>query len=323
MTPASASPPAPAVAPQEFIPVSPILPPSSKAKGKQKVTPTDDKASEKADKAAQAARDALRKKKQEEKEELARIKARIEADKAERKAQAEARKAERERQVSENSTASPVRNQTSTRGSQAKDVRLNVRLFDGRTIHSTFPRTAKLQDDVRPWIDSEFAARAENPREKHPPYYFRQILAPQPSRELSAGEESETLGDIDLAPSATLVLVPIKGYTEAYSGDGGGLVSGVLGGVTSLVGGVFGLAYNAVGYVGGALGSVTGQGAGNQGSTGQTPEQPAPGRSTGDRRPGTPSDPGIRVRTLADQREGESRSNEFYNGNQVSALTST
>lgn len=301
---------------EERIPVSPILPPSSKAKGKQKVTPPESKPNVSSTKAAQqSARDALRKKKQEEKEELARIQARIEADKAERRAQAEARKAERER-LAESSTTVQNLASTSNKGSQAKDVHLNVRLFDGRTIRSTFSRTAKLQDDVRPWIDKEFEEKAE-PNEKLPPYYFKQILAPLPSRELSAGEESETLGDINLAPSATLVLIPVKGYTEAYSGSGGGgVVNGVVGGVTGLIGGAFGLAYSTVGYVGSTLGSFVGYG----GPSNQEPEQPSTGRSLSETRPEPESSntSNIRVRTLADQRAREPRSQQLYNGNQVS-----
>lgn len=338
----------PATAPtptrEEPTQASPVPPPSSKAKGKQKATPSDPKPSSSTPSTAQsAAREALRKKKQEEKEELARIKARIEADKAERRAQAEARKAEREREretlASPSSNTAPVSGsvvckdgvcewvpgttskKTSTNRSQAKDVHLNVRLFDGRTVRHTFPRTANLQNDVRPWIDSEFAARAENPREKHPPYYFRQILAPLPSRELSAGEESETLGDIDLAPSATLVLIPVKGYTEAYSGGGGGIVGGVVGGVTGLVGGVFGMAYNAATSVGGALGSIVGYGGESAPAAGgqTTGEASSNAAASSPQRAETQSGTGstIRVRTLADQRAGEPRSQELYNGNQV------
>jgi hypothetical protein len=313
-------PPVPALAPaqEEHHPVSPILPPSSKAKGKQKATPPDPKRDSKAsaNAAQQAARDALRKKKQEEKEELERIRARIEADKAERKAQAAAQKAEREleRQAATSTTSSPAPSSTGNRRSLAKQVNLNVRLFDGRTVRSTFPRDAKLQDDVRTWIDREVVA--EDPNAKHPPYFFKQILAPLPSRELSAGEESETLGDIDLAPSATLVLVPVKGYTEAYSGGSSGVVGGVVGGVSGLVGGAFGLAYNAVGYVGSTLGSVVGYGSG---SSNAEPAQAAAteGRTLSETRPETPTAASIRVRTLADQRAGETRSQEFYNGNSV------
>lgn len=265
-------------------------------------------------KAQQAAREALRKKKKEEAEELARIKARIEADKAERKAQAEARRAEREKERhpetrhEEHSQANH-----SSRGSQARLVNLSVRLFDGRTIRHTFERTASLQGEVRAWIDAEFSKLAQDdPNINHgqpPPYYFRHILAPQPSRELSAGDESQSLGDIDLAPSATLVLVPVKGYAEAYSGSG----SGVVGAATGLVGGAFGLLSSTAGFVGNTLGSLLGSGP----ARGQAPSD----QNTGSRphqssqRPIASDEPRIRVRTLADQRTREPQ--QFYNGNQV------
>ncbi|KAF2109739.1 hypothetical protein BDV96DRAFT_529045 [Lophiotrema nucula] len=303
---------------EQHHPVSPVLPPSSKAKGKQKVEPKPDASTVKP--AQLSAREALRKKQREEKEELERIKARIEADKAARRAEAELRRQEREREKQEAQSGSaslPSYSQASTskRGSQAKDVRLNVRLFDGRTVHHVFPRTAKLQDDVRPWIDEEFATRAESPSQNHPPYYFKQILAPLPSRELSAGEESETLGEIDLAPSATLVLIPVKGYTEAYSGGGGGVVGGVVGGVTGLVGGVLGIASSAVGYVGTTLGSVVGYGS----APGQQSTPQADGRTLNQQgdQDSNAGAAGIRVRTLADQRAREPQNQAFYNGNQL------
>lgn len=293
---------------------APAPPPSSKAKGKQKATSPAPAPASSTSKAQQDARDALRKKKQEEKDDLARIKARIEADKAERKAQAEARKAEREKLAHADSTAPQPSATTSSRGSNAKEVHLNVRMFDGATIRSTFPRTAKLQDDVRPWIDREFVSRAENPNQRHPPYYFKQILAPLPSRELSAGEESQTLGDIDLAPSATLVLLPVKGYTEAYSGNTG-IVGGAAGSVFNIVGGAFNLAGSAVGYVSNTLTSVLG-GSGHP-QQGAQQQQSAEGRSMGNTPQEPPNSGGIRVRTLADQRSRETRNEQLYNGNQV------
>lgn len=266
--------------------------------------------------AQQAARDALRKKKREEAEELARIKARIEADRVERKAQAEARKADREQERNtEIQSTTQSRTTTSSRGLQAKTVNLQVRLFDGRTIRSSFPRTATLQSDVRKWVDEEFgklAADDPNINNKQlPPYYFRHILAPQPSRELSAGDESQSLGDIDLAPSATLVLVPVRGYTEAYSGSAGGVV----GTATGLVGGAFGLLSSTVGFVGSTIGSVIGYG---------TPSVEAPAGQTtgsnesqGSQQPAPSDGAAIRVRTLADQRAREPTNQQFYNGNQV------
>jgi hypothetical protein len=305
-------------------------PTTSNAKGKQKAAPPSQAELEAQAAAAnatkQAARDALRKKKREEAEELARVKARIEQDKAERKAAAAARAAERERERTGASTEPAPQPSISTRGSQAQNVHLHVRLFDGKTIRHVFPRTATLQGEVRTWVESEFskldAADANAHAGSLPPFYFRHLLPPQPARELSAGDEAQHLGDIDLAPSATLVLVPVKGYTQAYAAN-----EGVVGTATGLVGGAFGLLSSTVGYVGSALGSVVGFGSGSgSGSGSAAGDAQTAGRTVG----GSDAAPragntqqtqagaeGIRVRTLADQRAREPQT--FYNGNQVSA----
>jgi hypothetical protein len=293
---------------------------SANARGKQKATSTpESKPTSSAgydSKVQQEARDALRKKRKADTDELARIKARIEADKAARRLHAEQRKAEREKERNaEAQTVAPPQSVPSSRGprSQAKQVALNVRLFDGRTIRSTFPREATLQEEVRKWVDLEFSKLAqddENINNKQlPPYYFRHIIPPQPSRELSAGDESQTLGDIDLAPSATLVLVPVKGFTEAYSGSS----SGVVGAATGLVSGI-------LGYVGSALGAVINYGAAPIAEA-NAQEPLHGGQRMGERSNEEPiRDPvldnaGMRVRTLADQRAREPQ--QFYNGNQV------
>ena len=346
--------------PTPSAPVPAPTPSSTKAKGKQRApepNPTAPSAS--ASKAQQEARDALRKKKREDAEELARIKARIEADKAARKVEASLRKAEREKEKNRNATqtshatstpSSPPQTtaikSSSSRGSNSATVALNVRLFDGRTIRSTFPRTATLQSTVRSWIDAEFSKMAQDDENisggsghnnKLPPYFFRHILAPAPSRELSAGDESVELGEIDLAPSATLVLVPVKGYTDAYSGGAGG-VGGITGAATGIVGGAFGLLSSTVGLVGSTIGSVMGFGAQQEGGAGSS--NGAGGRTVGSRpttqepthdtvldqlhpQPQPPSAGNgngtgttMRVRTLADQRAREPQ--QFYNGNQLS-----
>ncbi|KAI4907673.1 hypothetical protein J4E90_009079 [Alternaria incomplexa] len=307
---------------------------TSNTPGKQKATGSQHPTlpSTSATKAQQEARDALRKKKREDAEELARIKARIEADKAARKVDAELRKAEREKERNKGALRAPDTSQpvpTSSRGTNSKTVALNVRLFDGRTIRSTFPRSATLQTDVRSWVDTEFGKLTqddENINNKQlPPYFFRHILAPSPSRELSAGDEAVELGDIDLAPSATLVLVPVKGYSDAYSGGTGG---GIAGAATGIVGGAFGLLTSTVGYVGSTISSVIGYGAQHeQGGDGSSSNNHGGGgRTMGSRPTRDPShDPvldqatsgGMRVRTLADQRARDVPQ-QFYNGNQLS-----
>ena len=315
-TPTRAPVPAPAPTP---------APTTSNAKGKQKAAPPSQAELEAQAAAAnatkQAARDALRKKKREDAEELARVKARIEQDKAARKAAAAARAAERELERTGAAAETTPRPSASTRGSQAQNVSLHVRLFDGKTIRHVFPRTATLQDDVRSWVDTEFSKLASDDASTStskgglPPFYFRHLLPPQPARELSAGDEAQHLGDIDLAPSATLILVPIKGYTQAYAAN-----EGVVGAATGLVGGAFGLLSSTVGYVGSALGSVVGFG-GGAGAAADADAQA--GRTVGAQRAGNAQaqtqagSEGIRVRTLADQRAREPQT--FYNGNQVSS----
>lgn len=298
----------------------PVSTPSAKAKGKQKATASQQPKAAPTPAAVtavqQVARDALRKKKKDEADELARINARIEQDKAARRAHAEARKVEREKERSTTSQKeTQSRTTTSSKGSQAKTVNLNVRLFDGTTIRSPFPRTVTLQDEVRSWVDKEFSKLAQDDpninNKQLPPYFFRHILAPQPSRELSAGDESQSLGDIDMAPSATLVLVPVKGYTDAYSGSSGGIV----GTATGLFGGAFGFLSSTVGYVGNTIGSVIGLGPTHpQAATGQTT---GPQSSQAQPQPPASDSASIRVRTLADQRAREPRDQQFYNGNQV------
>jgi hypothetical protein len=313
-------------------PSIPTLTSNTQIKQKATDSPPSTLKSTSVSKAQQEARDALRRKKREDAEELARIKARIEADKAARRIEAELRKAEREKEKNKDApraldTSRPV--PASSRGTRSKTVALNVRLFDGRTIRSTFPRSATLQTDVRSWVDTEFGKLAqddENINHKQlPPYFFRHILAPAPSRELSAGDEAVELGDIDLAPSATLVLVPVKGYTDAYSGGTGGVIAGA---ATGIVGSAFGLLTSTVGYVGSTIGSVIGYGAqpDQGGDGGGSDNHGAGGRTMGSRPTGEPShDPvldqatsgGMRVRTLADQRARDVPQ-QFYNGNQLS-----
>ncbi|KAG9187888.1 hypothetical protein G6011_05759 [Alternaria panax] len=304
---------------------TPAPTPSSNAKGKQRAPdPKPAASSASASKAQQEARDALRKKKREDAEELARIKARIEADKAARKVEASSRKAEREK--GKNNDAAQTSHAPSnaairpSRGSNSTTVALNVRLFDGRTIRSTFPRTATLQTEVRSWIDTEFGKLAQDDENINnrqlPPYFFRHILAPAPSRELSAGDESVDLGEIDLAPSATLVLVPVKGYTDAYSGSS---AVGITGAATGIVGGALGLLSSTVGLVGSTIGSVMGFGVQQErrgSSGGRTMGSRPTQEPTHDPVLDQPSSGTVRVRTLADQRAREPR--QFYNGNQLS-----
>ncbi|CEL07789.1 hypothetical protein ASPCAL10943 [Aspergillus calidoustus] len=179
-----------------------------------------------------------------------------------------------------------------------QEYRLQVRLFDGRSVRSTFSPSHTIRKDVRPWLDSQM--------EERKPYNLKHILTPLPNQTLTIAEEDQTLREIITGSTATFVMVPIKSYIEAYSESGSlpvRAVSSVYGIVSSVVG-------TATGYFGSLLGYGQNQAAqprpepahtsGSQ-STGETPR----------RRPFGPN-----IRTLRDQMEGQDRS-EFYNGNQL------
>jgi hypothetical protein len=158
----------------------------------------------------------VKKKKQKDREERDRILKRIEDDKEERRQRA----IERERQRIDNQkigdVAAALVNSPETKlpsTTRLSDLTsIQVRLFDGSTIRSRFKTTAPLKE-VRQWVD-----------EKRPdgnlPYTFKQVLTPLPNKNLDATEESKELGELGLAPSSTLVLVPVANFTDAYDGGG-------------------------------------------------------------------------------------------------------
>ena len=244
----------------------------------------------------------------------------VENDKLERREKEERRKAlamaeahgkvEQSQPTTSQETSS---SKTDNRTFSARECAIQVRLLDGTTLRSRFGSDQTLSKDVRSWIDSQ---RTDGDT----PYNFKQILTPNPNRTLSISEEEESLASIGLAPSATLVLFPISGYTRAYDAGEPGLLS------RSLSAG-YGMVSSGLGVVAGTVGSFLGLGA-TQAQDSQpnahTPRanqaQPqGPSSSTS----GVQSRSTIRVKTLHDQeREERKEQHEFYNGNQVSFLLS-
>ncbi|TKA72161.1 hypothetical protein B0A49_03920 [Cryomyces minteri] len=247
----------------------------------------------------------------------------IEADKQERKEKEERRrtlaKAEAAKARGESEAPDAGQTQRSQQSSQptrpaSSTCALQVRLFDGSTIRTHFedPQTQTLSTAVRSWIDQHLTNTSSAPL---PPYTFRQILSPHPNRTLSISEESESLQSLGLTPTATLVIVPIQGYSEAYSSAGAtGLVS------RGLAAG-YGVASWGVGLVTGALGTVTGVGRAVPEPYVAGTEQEEPPDAKKAAQPGSVTEGRSegRVRTLADQREGEGKGKrqQFYNGNQT------
>ena len=256
------------------------------------------------------------KRKTEAREEKQRIMARIEADKRERKNRDEERKQAASAMAGEPLPTSSKAAASATRNPPTSGTcAIQVRLFDGSSIKGRFAHDSTIATAVREWVKETSPAGAADI-----PYNFRQILTPNPSRTIEISEEGQTLSDVGLMPTATLVLVPVAGYTEAYSGAGSG---GLLGSAYGLVSGAFGLAGSALGYVtgyGSGVNNTDGSGGIYMGGTADEQEPSnVPGSRTANADTGTGlSGPSrIRVKTMAEQRAEAEKGAEFYNGNSL------
>jgi hypothetical protein len=257
------------------------------------------------------------KRKTEAREEKQRIMARIEADKRERRNRDEERKQAASAMAGEPLPSSSKLPTSSTRTPPTSGTcAIQVRLFDGSSIKGRFAHDSTLATAVREWIKETSPAGGADI-----PYNFRQILTPNPSRTIEISEEGQTLSDVGLMPTATLVLVPVAGFTEAYSGAGSG---GLLGSAYSLVSGAFGLAGSALGYVTGYGSGVNNTDSGREGVyMGGTADEQEPSNVQGSRMANADSGTGqsgpsrIRVKTMAEQRAEAEKGAEFYNGNSL------
>jgi hypothetical protein len=239
----------------------------------------------------------IQREQKEQKEERERIRNQIRKDQ-------EARK---QRAVEEKNISSAATSSGGTRtNKQPSQYRLQIRLFDGSSVRNSFPPSATIRKDVRPWLESQRSDDAE-------PYNLKHILTPLPNRTISVAEEERSLEELELGPTASLVMVPVPSYIEAYAptgivdslpgrvvSSGYGLVSGVVGGVAGMVGGLLG------------YGSASSQ-ANTTASNSNTQQTAGPTTASTTR---TRSGQGINIRTIHDQRN-ERDQNEFYNGNTV------
>lgn len=244
-----------------------------------------------------------RKRNQDAKLERERILRQIEHDKAERKEKEERRRASARAEAEGKADSELVEQQlkgemNGPRSTRSKECSVQVRMFDGSTFRDRFPSEDTLRVHVRLWVDKQ---RLDGDF----PYTFKQILTPLPNRTLSISEEEESLQSLGLTPSATLVMVPVQGYTAAYSGGRGIVSRGASAGYNVVLAGA--------GLVTGALGTFLGLGH----ATTQEDQSPAPenitqaSTETGARGTGS----GVNIRTLRDQQDREDH--QLYNGNQV------
>ncbi|PWY82254.1 hypothetical protein BO70DRAFT_336703 [Aspergillus heteromorphus CBS 117.55] len=196
----------------------------------------------------------------------------------------------------------PTEVPSSTRSSP-NQYRLQVRLFDGRSVRGSFTPTQTIRADVRPWLETQMED------EKHP-FNLKHIITPLPSRTITIAEEERTLEDLGLGSTATLVMVPIQSYTEAYAGSAASLPA-------RAASSAYGLVSSAVGTATGLVGSLFGYGPAPPAN--EAAPSTSASRSTsadGGSRPRPSGSRGPVIRTLSDQRN-ERDDKQFYNGNQL------
>jgi UBX domain len=180
-----------------------------------------------------------------------------------------------------------------TRWPSPSKIRVQVRTFEGSTLRSTFPKSATVAREIRPWIDSTV--------QQGTPYNLKIVLTPQPNHTIETAEEAKSLEDLDIIGSCTLVMAPVKKFVNSNGPPGPGLVgSAILGGYNSLSG--------SLGAVFNGVRSVLG--------FGQNMVEHQIPSTTEEASPATPKGQ-VRIRTLADQRIDLQKDQQFYNGNQL------
>jgi hypothetical protein len=209
------------------------------------------------------------------------------------------------------STTKPAEEHKSRTPTPPTQYRLQVRLFDGSSVRSSFSPSQTIRGDVRPWIDHQMT-------EEKRPYNLKHILTPLPNRTLTIAEEEQTLAELGLGSTANLVMVPINTYTEAYSAAGSSLPARA---VSSAVSTAYGLVSSAVGTATGLVGSFLGYGQPATTSSEANSASRSSSSLSGDgaTRPRPSAARGPIIRTLRDQRN-EHNDSQFYNGNQVCKL---
>lgn len=239
-------------------------------KALKKRTPSDEPKKPAKDEAREASvrryKEALKKKKMEEIDERKRILRLLETDKKERaaRAQRELLKNQLAQNVSEGSGSegdfsedtenglSEVAKQQRSKSFSGRDSKfcaLLIRNLDGSPLKYKFESTQKLLD-VRNWVDQQLGNPSVAPEESNPdlPYNF---VNPLTRVTYNASDEfNKTLAELDLTPSATLVIKQIRAAVSSAYGDskqGSAAYGMVERGVKGIVGAVS--TFLGIGYV--------------------------------------------------------------------------
>lgn len=263
----------------------------------------------KQDEAVKQASQQLAERQRKAREERTRVLKLIADDKAERKARSERQRAERQASISEGggeATAGGVAAPSSSVMRQHDQCAIQVRLFDGSTIRTRFPVKSTVSQDVRKWID-------ESRTDGNDPYTLKVILTPLPNKPIDhATEEDQTLGELGLAPSSTLVLTPVDRYSNAYTTMNAGLASPV----SRFIAAILAIVMNIVRAIATALGGVGERGRADPVTGHGIPARHGRSESHG-QAAASGRDANGRIQGFHNPDDAE-RDHQLYNGNSVS-----
>lgn len=181
--------------------------------------------------------ESLRRQRRKDKEERERILKMLESDREERRRLAQMRKFQEDSPTPSVSTPPPLTSSSKSLKKSHEDCALLIRLFDGTALKKKFKAKETLAD-VRIWVDESRTDGA------HPYSFFQPMIR----KTFGDGEENQTLLELDLAPSASLVLKPAKGAISAAYESGAALGSYVMlqRGAASVAGAVY--TFLGIGY---------------------------------------------------------------------------
>ncbi|KAL7309297.1 hypothetical protein PS15m_011401 [Mucor circinelloides] len=175
----------------------------------------------------------IKKERQEDEAHRKRVREQIARDRAEKIAQ---RNAEKQRQNSTASTALATEEGASSSSLSNSNnhaySNLNIRQLDGSNIRHQFEAVSTLSE-VRNWIKENRTEDAKKPYK---------LSSQFPTRLFTDADDDRTLKELNLCPSATIIMKPLKvGSSSARS-----VISGNNGGVTGYVYSAFDLIYGFV-----------------------------------------------------------------------------
>ncbi|CAO3637574.1 unnamed protein product [Cunninghamella echinulata] len=177
----------------------------------------------------------IKKEKQADEEHRRKIKEQIARDREEKQSSLLKQKKQQQQPSSINNDVSSIPSPSPSPSREYDECYLNIRQTDGKNNRQKFKANDTL-GDVRQWIDT-------NRTDGEQPY---KLLSQFPTRHFSVGDEEKTLQQLNLLPSATIIMKSIKNVSNAYQPNQSG-------GVMDYAYSAGGLLYNAVSGVGTTL----------------------------------------------------------------------